>query len=124
MCTASSVRQWGLSVKEKYGNFFESPGKDPRVEWAACCDSEVPLSGGAGAEAGLKDAVGSSPAVGGTLHVLGCSPFITARGFDADMFTTHSWTILANTARLSELQLCLSNQDYRILFHNKGKFSS
>lgn len=54
MCTASSVRQWGLSVKEKYGNFFESPGKDPRVEWAACCDSEVPLSRGAGAEAGLR----------------------------------------------------------------------
>lgn len=54
MCTASSVRQWGLSVKEKYGNFFESPGKDPRVEWAACCNSEVPLFGGAGAEAGLR----------------------------------------------------------------------
>lgn len=100
MCAVLSVRHWGLSVKEKKknGNFFESPGKDPRVEWAACCYSEVLLSGGAGAEAGLKDAVGSSPAVGGTLHVLGCSPFFTAQGFDADMFTTHSWTILANTA--------------------------
>lgn len=47
------------------------------MEWAACGDSEVPLSVGAGVEAGLKDAAGSTPAVGGKLHVLGlgCSPF-------------------------------------------------
>lgn len=98
MCTASSVRQWGLSVKEKYGNFFESPGKDPRVEWAACCNSEVPLFGGAGAEAGLRMLLEAPQ-----LWVEHCMSwaavlFFTARGFDADMFTTHSWTILANTA--------------------------
>lgn len=80
MCTASSMRQSGLAVKEK-NEKFKSPVEDPRVEQAAGCDSEVPLSGGAGVEAGLKDVAGSSPAVGGKLYVLGCSPVFTTEGF-------------------------------------------
>lgn len=43
------------------------------------------------------------------------------RVFDAFALTARSWTILAHAAcsQFSELQLCLSSEDYMIPFHNK-----
>ena len=55
--------QWGPAVKEKNWNEKKGPFWDPRGEWAACCNSELPVSE-MQRRGGPKDAAGSTPALG------------------------------------------------------------
>lgn len=91
----------GTQCKRQKGQFLRSAVKDPRMEWAAYWDSEVPLSGGAGAEGRSQGCCWKHPSWG----VENCLSwaavlFLRLRVFDADACAYYTLELFGQT-RLS-----------------------
>lgn len=117
---ALSMRRWGTRcTRKKTGTFLKIPVRHPGVERAACCHSEVPL---VLERRRARRMPLEAPRCG--LWAENCTSWpslsLQLRVWCIYYSLLHSFG--ARCSPRSELQLCLSNQDYMTLFHNKVDF--